>query len=413
MNPQLLQYLQRIKGSTEQLPGAKISDLREYMKLTYDRDRAQTGASEAQEKIKGYGQDIQATSGEIQTELSDVQAYKRPQREGVSKGSMNFGLLLGGLGALAGVDNPANLTKTAIGGQKELKDQEYDDSLDTLRERMAVDRQTKMDKVAGLQAKLSGTTAQLGSAMDQRDFEAGRARDIGSELFQKGQAAQAQSNWGAEFGFTREQAAKADARWAKEFGMRLAEHEWAMTTPWRKSAIMRDQMVADGVDKETADFRAFAPFILDEANARYQPDILKNQFHLSGKQLEEADENLTRIRELNKWLPKQLAQEFAANELSMQNTRQTMAARSIDMANAKKAGDTVTLTALQQAQYGDYEKGITQAVALAKKARETIITLVPTEVGYKAAKAGLERQAEQYEERAFTLKKERDKILGG
>lgn len=412
MDPIVLNQLAQLRGQMERAPGVTPAQLSELLRLRRKGEVAEEGTNEALERLKTLGSEARSTSEDVQNVYGEVPVYKRPERKGPSRGSINFGLALGALGALANVDNPQNLTGTVIGGAKERSDQEYYDQIDSLKEKMELDRQSKLDKVSGLQAKMSGIGTEMDIAQTELSQKSGDVSRIGAELFNREQAAQGQSNWQKNFDFTVGQATLENERWLKQFGFQLDQFEWSKTPQYALAKREYDAMVKDGVPPEDANLMAFGRFIMDGANAKYQPDILKNQFHLSGKQLEEADENLKRIRLMNEWLPKQLQQEFAANELSMANTRQMMAARSIDMANARKSGNTAQLTLLETEQKEDYNTQIDRALGLADKIREAIAGLDPTTDGYTTKKRNLEREAAKYEKEADAARKERNKLLG-
>lgn len=343
MDPIVLNQLAQINARRQQRPGVPVSKLLEFMKLEKERTDAQAGSNAALERLEGLGKEERGVYGEIQTELGDTPTYKRPEREGVSKGSINFGLLLGGIGALTGYRDPASLTGTVIGGQKALKEQAYSDKMDTLRERMELDRQGKLDRVAGLQAKLGGIGSEKEIAGLEQSVKSGEASRIGSELFQREQSYQQQANYDKEyaegvrrFGLTYQLSINADKR--AEFERQMRENPYL-------GLDKQAQTLAPffGGDAAKAKQALVSDLIVNQAQAQWMPKMLEQQFNLGETQAKEATESLKQLETKGKYLEAGLKQELASAYLSDQNTRQSMEARGLQIAEMRKAANAPQL----------------------------------------------------------------------
>lgn len=406
-----LQYLAQLAKERRDRPTFKVSDLARYVAEKGQAQNAGTDQAKALERLRGFTQQSQDISQQ-QSQVFEEDAsrsYKLPDRKDLKGGDFTTALVIGALKALAGDHTAGQDTAQILQGRKARKDEQYGDEMTKLQSMISENERQSRSKLGALSAKQQAAQSGAGQAGYEIDLFGKQKQDLDQQAQRTLENAQSQSNWERNFGFTTDQANIENDRWEKEFGFRLDQFEWSKTPQYALAKREYDAMLQDGADPETARLQAFGRFIMDGANAKYQPDILKNQFNLSGKQLEEADENLKRIREMNKWLPKQLQQEFAANELSMANTRQTMAARSIDMEKARSRGNVQELTMLQEAQIKDYDTAIKRNLDLADSLRQSIVDTELTPL----QKSQRDRQAKVYEDKADVLRKERNGLLGG
>lgn len=266
-NPLLLAQIARLKEQGARTPGLTGPQLADLLRLRRKGERAEQGSEAARERLKALATEARGVSGEIAGEYANVPSYKLPERGGPSKGQVNLGLLLGGLGALFDVENPETLTGAAIGGAKAMADEEFQDKMAALRERQAADERARASRVAGLQAKLSGIGTEMDVAGSEQATLMGEAGRIGSELFQREEAAKAAGReaernrqWWTSFNWTKEQAKQAQDNWQKEFDLR---------SETLADKLARDEagFVSKGIDPKTARLWAYGSVMANAAQA--------------------------------------------------------------------------------------------------------------------------------------------------
>ena len=378
-------------------PGLKPSQLAELLRLRRKGEVAEGDSQKALESLRGLATETQNVTGEIQTELSDTPTYKRPQKEGVSKGTMGFGIGLGVLGALANVRDPENLTGTVIGGQAQIKEQEHAEALDTLRERMAADREAKSNKVQGLQAKLGGIGAQRDVVLTDLDVSGRKALDIGSELYRREQDAQGQANWQTAFnhqvtqdGILNTLRNKEETRQQARFDLdkKLTENPYAFID--QQAEALKGNF---GGDKDKARAAILAPLM----NGLTEQELNKYQ--------------LAEIKEFAKILPEKIAFQKWSWEQEKKESAARIAAH--NRSNRGQAGPTIA-----DFRFGQTVKGID---SLTGKIRDAESTLVGEDAKYKDvtdksfanSRSNVKNQIAAWKRELFGMQNEANKLQPG
>ena len=316
----------RLKAATPGLPASRLAEL---MRLERTRDAQGAEARRELGTLKGYADESAGVYDEMAQETRDVDSYKVPERKGPSKGQQLFGIGLGLLGAATGHRDPASLTGQAIGGAKERADQEYADEMAALDRRIATNKEAKMAKIAALQARLGGIGQRadvaklgLGLASDEATRAGGDAMRLQGDI-------QQQENWERQF-------ANANNQWRQEFGAQESAQRFHELPEAAKALQNVPYLIQSGMSPEDANRAVFSEWIIGNAQAKWMPQTLEQQFGMTKIAADSATEELSQLKTKGRYLEPMLKQESAASALSMANTRQIMSERAEQIKSPEK-----------------------------------------------------------------------------
>jgi len=173
------------------VPTMTVSDL---LRLRKEQQGAQAGQKGALEDVKRLGTEARGVTEEMQGIFADVPAYKRPEKEKLGSKDFNTALIFGAADALFGGKDPGGTVSTVLQPRQQRKDVEYQEGLETMRDRMAADERTRSGKIQGLQAKLSGIGTQMDVAGVEQSVLGNQASQLGSEIFNREGRAMDQAN---------------------------------------------------------------------------------------------------------------------------------------------------------------------------------------------------------------------------
>lgn len=406
-----------VAQSLGQLPHVTPKDLAEIVALKgriADADEREQGLTEEQ---KAKVMELKGLAGQEAGlyEEAAQRAYKVPERGRLGSKDFTTGLVFGGLQALTGPrGTAAGTVMSVLGPRKQRLDEQYADEKALLEGKMAEDERRLRLGVGALKARESGVAGELGLAGSELADVRGEARAMRGEQFQREQAAQAQSNIDRAFyadvaqrGFNNALASNADMR--ARAALELNQN------PYRYVGEQAQTLAGLGFfggDIEKARQAVASSLIVGQANAEWTPRLLAQQFGLNETNAQAAQEELKKLQTLNKYLPEQIRSDLASAALGRASTSQAMAARAIDIENARKAGDARQLTVLESAQIKDAEETIASLRQSVQSARLELAKAQGT-TGQAEATKSINALIANYEEGIKAAQEERKRLLGG
>ena len=157
---------------------------------------------------------------------------------------------------------------------------------------------------------------------------------------------QQQENWERQF-------ANANNQWRQEFGAQESAQRFHELPEAAKALQNVPYLIQSGMSPEDANRAVFSEWIIGNAQAKWMPQTLEQQFGMTKIAADSATEELSQLKTKGRYLEPMLKQESAAQALSMANTRQIMSERAEQIKAIKDGRVSGDLTELGKLQLQD------------------------------------------------------------